>query len=212
MSVCMVVTGPEDLRPLGIADLPKFDALDSLAAVLSDAGAEIDRLQRRVVELEAAKNAAYAERNALVAWLAQAANTQKWWPVGVAQHPGEDATWEKDWRTIVYMDTSAGQLSWHFHDSESPLLAGLPVYSGRWDGHTTAEKYARLARAQVLPRTAMAAARREGENAGLERAAAHIEEGPPGYAWLSATLSNEEHAFRKAAEAIRALKSQEPKP
>lgn len=36
------------------------------------------------------------------------------------------------------------QVSWHIHDREMPLFEGLPVYTGRWDGHTTQEKYDRV--------------------------------------------------------------------
>lgn len=107
---------------------------------------DVPDLLAEVQRLTTAKDEAYAERNKLVAWLARAAAAFGW-RAGVGQHPATDTTWEADWRTIVFIDTPAGQLSWHFHDSEKPLLWGLPVYLDAWDGHSTTEKYERLARA-----------------------------------------------------------------
>lgn len=39
---------------------------------------------------------------------------------------------EPDW-PVVYIDLPTGQVSWH-----------MPRYEPEWDGHTTAEKYARI--------------------------------------------------------------------
>jgi hypothetical protein len=92
-----------------------------------------------VLELDAAKNAAYTERNALVAALS------KMFPASLERHPAEEE-WEDDWRWIVFIDLPTGQATWHIHDSELPNFAHLPREAGRkWDGHPTAEKYARLA-------------------------------------------------------------------
>lgn len=87
--------------------------------------------------MEARKDAAYLERNQVVAALAKA------FPSGVARTAIEG--WSEDWHGCVYIDLPTGQASWHFHDSHAYLFAGLPQYVGRWDGHTTAEKYERLA-------------------------------------------------------------------
>ena len=79
---------------------------------------------------------AYTERNRLVAFLA-------WlYPSGLKKTaiPG----WEPEWHGCVYVDTPAGQMSWHYHDRDAYLFAGLPDYPGVWDGHTTEQKYARL--------------------------------------------------------------------
>ncbi len=96
-----------------------------------------------------AKDKAYVERNRCVIGLAALAH-RLGWTVGLGHH--SDPDWEDDWRSIVYIDTPAGQVSWHFHDSEKPLIEWIPPYDGDWDGHTTDEKYARLA---SIARTAL---------------------------------------------------------
>lgn len=81
-------------------------------------------------------NRAYAERNRLVRFLAAV------FPSGIrcTEIPG----WDPEWHNCVYVDTPCGQLSWHYHDREAGLFAGLPEYTQPWDGHTTEEKYRRL--------------------------------------------------------------------
>lgn len=83
-------------------------------------------------------NSAYNERNQLVAALA------RHYPSGIRATaiPG----WDPAWHGCVFIDTPAGQLSWHYHESEAHLFAGLPPYEKPWDGHSTPEKYARLRR------------------------------------------------------------------
>jgi len=95
----------------------------------------------RIEALEAARDNAYTERNRLVALLASI------YPSGVKKTaiPG----WDETWHGCVYIDTPQGQASWHFHDSEAHLFAHLPSYVGEWDGHTTEEKYERIARAAL---------------------------------------------------------------
>lgn len=88
-------------------------------------------------EMEGRKDAAYLERNQVVAALA------KCFPSGVARTAIEG--WSDDWHGCVYIDTPNGQVSWHFHDSHAHLFEGLPPYNGAWDGHRTEEKYQRLA-------------------------------------------------------------------
>lgn len=90
------------------------------------------------------RDAAYTERNRLVAALAhmiRAGHGQAW----LAQHE-DDPNWDPEWRTIVFIEGPTGQLSWHLHDSDVPLFDGLPHGENRWDGHTTPEKYERVAR------------------------------------------------------------------
>lgn len=82
-------------------------------------------------------NAAYAERNKLVAYLASQ------FPSGIKRT--EIAGWDAEWHGCVYIDTPVGQMSWHYHDREADLFAHLPPYDGEWDGHTTEQKYERLA-------------------------------------------------------------------
>jgi len=106
----------------------------------------IRELESRLTTAEAtaseaiqAKDGAYSERNKLVAALS------KLLPASLERHPEEDKDWEDDWRWIVFIDAPTGQLSWHVHDSELPMLDHLERGTGRsWDGHTTDEKYERL--------------------------------------------------------------------
>lgn len=80
----------------------------------------------------------YSERNHLVALLTRI------WPSGIRKTdiPG----WDPCWHHCVFIDTPAGQMSWHYHDDDAHLFSGLPPYTTPWDGHSTPEKYARLAR------------------------------------------------------------------
>ena len=82
-------------------------------------------------------NAAYSERNKLVAYLARQ------FPSGTYRTAIEG--WDPEWHGCVYIDTPAGQLSWHYHDNDAHLFADLPTYEKPYDGHTTEEKYERLA-------------------------------------------------------------------
>lgn len=87
------------------------------------------------------RDAAYTERNRLVAVLARL------YPSHLADHRDEEgAHWDPEWRTVIFIQSPAGQLSWHLHDSDVPLFGGLPRGPNEWDGHTTEEKYARVAR------------------------------------------------------------------
>jgi hypothetical protein len=114
------------------------------ASVDRDALAEIERLR-------ADKDAAYEERNQVVAALTTI------FPSGIARTdiPG----WLPEWHGCVYIDLPTGQVSWHYHDSQAHLFAHLPPYKKPWDGHTTEQKYARLAMLTV--RSAMAGDREE---------------------------------------------------
>lgn len=99
---------------------------------------KIASLENELRAMEASKDAAYLERNMVVAALA------KCFPSGVTKTAIEG--WCEDWHGCVYIDLPTGQASWHFHDSHASLFAGIPnFYSRGWDGHTTEEKYARLA-------------------------------------------------------------------
>jgi len=92
---------------------------------------------RRVADMEGRKDAAYLERNKVVAALA------KCFPSGTARTAIEG--WSEDWHGCVYIDLPTGQVSWHFHDSQEYLFDGLPPYDKPWDGHDTEEKYRRVA-------------------------------------------------------------------
>ena len=48
---------------------------------------------------------------------------------------------------VVFVDTPEGQLSWQIHPDDEDLFSDLRLISeNKWDGHTTKEKYERLAR------------------------------------------------------------------
>lgn len=86
---------------------------------------------------------AYEERNRLVAFLARI------FPSGIRKTDIEG--WDPEWHGCVFVDTPAGQMSWHFHDREAFLFESLPVYQKPWDGHTTGVKYERLALLAARP-------------------------------------------------------------
>lgn len=89
--------------------------------------------------LRTALDAAYRERNALVAALIRVGG----YPAEVVMAPDTEGWW------IVYAETPAGQVSWHISPDDMDLFRDWPVAFGSkdspWDGHTTEEKYARLA-------------------------------------------------------------------
>jgi hypothetical protein len=95
------------------------------------------------------RDAAYRERNQVVAALAGliVANGGRAW---LAQH-NDDPTWDPEWMTIVFIEGRTGQLSWHLHDSDVALFAWLPRGENTWDGHTTPEKYERVASLAAIP-------------------------------------------------------------
>lgn len=75
----------------------------------------------------------YRERAHLVAHLASV------YPSAIGTDPAEP-----DW-PVVYIDSPAGQLSWHISPDDAPLFAHVDrSESVTWDGHTTEQKYARL--------------------------------------------------------------------
>ena len=83
----------------------------------------------------------YAERDRLVAALSKS------YPAHLAWHdayPGDG--WDDEWRNIVCIHLPTGQVTWHIHERELPWFAHLGREPNHWDGHDTAEKYARLER------------------------------------------------------------------
>lgn len=80
-------------------------------------------------------DAAYRERASLVAHLARTYDAH--WAVD----PAEPA-WP-----VICIHTPAGQMAWHVGQGDVGLFpADVPTRPTDWDGHTTDEKYARLAR------------------------------------------------------------------
>ena len=125
-----------------IEGAPYHKMLEVARAEVSESRAEIASLKARAAKAEEAKDTAYSERNALVAFIASM------YPSCLARHVGDP--WEDDWRWIVFIDLPTGQVSWHIHDSELPQFDRLPRdRHAEWDGHTTEEKYARLAKARA---------------------------------------------------------------
>lgn len=96
-----------------------------------------DAALAKLKELEDQKDGAYLERNRLVSLLS------KVFPSGKKKTAIEG--WSEDWHGCVYIDLPTGQASWHYHDSQAWLFDHLPEYQGTWDGHTTEEKYERIA-------------------------------------------------------------------
>ena len=86
-----------------------------------------------------ATDAAYKERNQLVALLAIL------FPSGKKKTAIEG--WDEAWHGCVYIDFPWGQASWHYHINDEWMFELLPEYQGQWDGHTTQEKYSAIASA-----------------------------------------------------------------
>lgn len=131
-----------------------YDLLDPLSPDRDDisvgylaemAAKEITARRAEAQDLRERKDGAYDERNRLVAVLS------KLWPSHLALHPESDTTWERDWMTIVCIHSPVGQLTWHIHDDHRLLFAHLTMGEGHWDGHTTEQKYARLAGFGAIP-------------------------------------------------------------
>jgi hypothetical protein len=112
--------------------------------IVNDERARAATAEARREEAERAKDGAYRERDQVVALVARMALALGW-RTGLRRHqPDPDPTWDEDWKNVVAIDLPAGQVTWHFHDSERPLFHSLPPYPGSWDGHDTAEKYRRV--------------------------------------------------------------------
>lgn len=91
------------------------------------------------------RDVAYTERNRLVAALCRLLTECDEYHAWLGLHP-PDPDWDPAWRTIVFIDGPTGQMSWHLHDDDVHLFFGLPLEANTWDGHTTTEKYERLAK------------------------------------------------------------------
>jgi hypothetical protein len=117
--------------------------LTAMTAARDAAVVEADNLRAATPAPDsgAERDVAYRERNAVVAALIRSNG----WPRWVAMAPDADG-----W-VIVYAETPQGQVSWHVGPDDFDLFADFPsVAPGGWDGHTTEEKYARLAALSAL--------------------------------------------------------------
>ena len=122
-----------------------LDHLDSLHDLCKDESAAADKLRDQVEDLEydlqeassKAKdfetrlNTAYSQR-AIVAIALAHVVIQHGGTAGVGQDDREDQP--DAWRVVLYVDTPAGQLSWHIAPDDQLMLEGLPTYSKAWDG------------------------------------------------------------------------------
>lgn len=79
--------------------------------------------EKALIDMEARKDAAYLERNRLVALLSTL------FPAGRARTAIDG--WSEDWHGCVYINLPTGQVSWHYHDSQAHLFAHLPPLHGR---------------------------------------------------------------------------------
>jgi hypothetical protein len=79
---------------------------------------------------------AYRQRSYLVAALARI------FPSGT--RPTNIEGWDPEWHGCVLIDLPTGQISYHYHDREAALFAGLPPYTKPWDGHDKDEVHRRL--------------------------------------------------------------------
>jgi hypothetical protein len=122
-------------------------AMNALRARLARVGGtckdclQVEPSAERLDEMTALKDAAYAERNKVVAGFAALAMK-----IGYAacRTRTEIEGWSDDWHGCVYIQLPTGQVSWHYHDSEAELLSFLPERAASWDGHETDEKYRRV--------------------------------------------------------------------
>ena len=106
---------------------------------------ERDALRDQLEAMRHRKDGAYEERNKVVALLVRIL-LDMGWTVGIARTDIEG--WDEEWHGCVYAQSPAKghnvepfQWSWHYHDSQHHLFAGLPAWTGAYDGHTTEDKY-----------------------------------------------------------------------
>lgn len=75
----------------------------------------------------------YTERAALIAALS------KLFPASLETDPAQP-----DWPVCI-IDLPTGQVSWHVSPDDLQMFEHLPTGQREWDGHSTEEKYRRLA-------------------------------------------------------------------
>lgn len=112
-----------------------------------DVAAELKAAQAEIAELKAQLDAVYLERNKVVALAARMAAYLEC-PATVTR-TAEDVA--PEWRNAIYIALPTGQVSWHFHDRDAAVFAGVPYGATNWDGHTTEQKYERVAAAFQSP-------------------------------------------------------------
>jgi len=139
--------GYEDCTPR-----QRYDAiLDNLDAMYEDLKQEIDEKEEQIQVLEQRvdrvleestianvkladqtqlTNLAYSQRA-----IAAVAFAHTVIALGGTAEVGKDSREDRldCWRVVLYVDTPAGQLSWHIAPQDQPMLQGLPEYVGKWD-------------------------------------------------------------------------------
>ncbi|MEQ8493881.1 MAG: hypothetical protein RLW42_06630, partial [Gammaproteobacteria bacterium] len=125
-----------------------IEQLERQSQINAELGHRVEFLLEELRKAHAAKDRAYEERSRCVALLASLA-IARGWTAGVALTDIEG--WHPAWHNCVYIELDQGQVSWHFHERELPLFDHLPPYEGRWDGHDTEEKYARVHQQATSP-------------------------------------------------------------
>ena len=91
--------------------------------------------------------AVYAERNLCVS-LAVKLALSLGLHAGIGLDPSEP---DPLWKHVAFIDLPSGQVSWHIHADELPNFKGVPLYSRPFDGHSTEEKYRRVADPKLSP-------------------------------------------------------------
>lgn len=122
-----------------------LDHLDSLHDKCKDGEARADKLDDDIEEArneasfykdealtaKARLNTAYSQRAIVAVTLAHTVLSYGG-RAGIGRDDREDQP--DAWRVVLYVDTHAGQLSWHISPDDQPMLEGLPIYGGKWDG------------------------------------------------------------------------------
>jgi hypothetical protein len=96
--------------------------------------------QAEIIRLTAERDGAYRERAQLLALLA------RHYPAVITGAPDVD---EPGW-TLLVLDLPTGQAAWHQHPRDISFFNHVPDVPAddprvQWDGHTTEEKYRRIA-------------------------------------------------------------------
>lgn len=105
---------------------------------------EIVWLKNEIAMLQSHLSGVYKEQFKLLAALANAAVKLRM-PVLVSKTPEDEPTAE-GWKSL-YIKTPSGQMRWDFHDCQEGLFSHHVEADVKFDGHTTEQKYERLARA-----------------------------------------------------------------
>jgi hypothetical protein len=105
-----------------------IDALDTLVDNLQD---RVDSLSDELYHQKNRTNTAYTQRTiAAVAFAHTVLSLGGSAGVGLDSREDQPA----EWRVVLYIDTTAGQMSWHISPEDQHMLEGLPKYNATWDG------------------------------------------------------------------------------